>query len=178
MRLASLALAATLLTCMPAAAPAQQGQQATAPTGVDDFARAAAQNSLTEVLLASMALQKTSDRRVREYAWTMLDHHARAMGDLAEALSAGAAPLPTEPGAEQSATLQRMRGLNGTQFDQAYLTHEADAHQRAIRVFEQGSRVSDQQVASYASTTLPVLRAHRDIVQLRQAQPPQPMAGH
>lgn len=177
MRLLSFAVTAALLASMPATASGQPRQQAAASADVDTFARAAAQNSLTEVLLASMALQKTSDRRVREYAWTMLDHHARAMGDLAEALSAGAAALPTEPSAEQSAALERLRGMSGAQFDQAYLAHETSAHQRAVIVFEQGSRVSDRQVAQYASTTLPILRAHREIVEIRQSQPPQPMAG-
>lgn len=175
--LAALAAAlATVTFCPPAMAQTRPADQA-APAGVDQFARTAAQSNLSEVLLAAMALQKTNDKRVQDDAWTMLDHHSRAMGDLAEALSEGAAVLPTEPSTEQQNSLQRMRGLSGAQFDQAYFAYQLDAHQRAIDLYEQGGRLPDQKLANYARVTLPVLRAHREITQMRQAQPPQPMPG-
>ncbi len=169
------------LACSPTLAQAQQSQptqrttQAAAPIEVDAFARAAAENNLSQVLLSSMALQKTNDKRVQDNAWTMLDHHSRAMGELAEALSEGAASLPTEPSNEQKANLQRMRDLSGAQFDQAYFAYQIEAHQRAINLFERAGQVSDRKVAQYARVTLPVLRAHREVAQYRQEQPPQPM---
>ena len=173
--------AATMLALapiVPTAVSAQQTSEA-APTisEVDEFAEAAARNSLIEVLMSAMALQKTGDKRVEDHAWTMLDHHSRAMGDLAEALSPDAALLPSEPGDDQTATLEEMRSLEGPEFDEAYLTHQVDAHERAIDVFEQGEQVPDEQVAQYASTTLPVLRAHLEITRMRHAQAPQPVSG-
>lgn len=175
MRLLTRAAIVVSLACSPALAQAQQATQAAAPIEVDGFARAAAESSLSQVLLSSMALQKTKDKRVQDNAWTMLDHHSRAMGELAEALSEGAASLPTEPSSEQRANLQRMRDLSGTQFDQAYFAYQLEAHQRAIGLFERAGQVSDRKVAQYARVTLPVLRAHREIAQYRQGQPPQPM---
>lgn len=172
-----LAAFALVLACPVASAQAQPAAQASATNTPDGFARAAAENNLSEIMLATMALQKTSDKRVQDDAWTMLDHHSRALGDLAEALNDGAAALPTEPRAEQKAMLQRMRGLNGSQFDQAYFTHQLEAHQRAVSLFEQGQQLADQKLAQYARTTLPVLRAHREITQTRQSQAPQPMPG-
>ncbi|WP_043367222.1 DUF4142 domain-containing protein [Belnapia sp. F-4-1] len=163
------------LACSPALAQAQQATQAAAPIEVDGFARAAAENNLSQVLLSSMALQRSNDKRVQDSAWTMLDHHSRAMGELAEALSEGAASLPTELSSEQSTSLQRLRELSGTQFDQAYFAYQLEAHQRAINLFERAGQVSDRKVAQYARVTLPVLRAHREIAQYRQGQPPQPM---
>lgn len=109
----------------------------------DALARSAAESNLGEVLMSAMALQKTSDKRVQDNAWTMLDHHSRALGDLAEVLSDGAAPLPTEPGAEQKQMLERLRSLQGTQFDQAYLAHQVEAHQRSVSLCEQASQLPD-----------------------------------
>ena len=174
------AVAAILVTASPGARAQEAAQPAATETpaaDVDAFAHAAAQNSLSEVLMSTMALQKTTDKRVEEYAWTMLDHHARAMGDLAEALSPGAAPLPAEPSAAQSAILKQMSEMSGTQFDQAYFAHQLESHGAAVGVFEKGVQVADQQVANYAATTLPILRAHLDIAKIRQAQPPQPIPG-
>lgn len=177
MRSLHLATAAMMLALAPMAASAQEETGATtaATTDVDAFAQGAAQNSLTEVLMSAMALQKTGDKRVEEHAWTMLDHHGRAMGDLAEVLSQEAAPLPSEPSAEQAAMLEQMRGLEGAQFDEAYLAHQLEAHEQAIALFEQGEGVSDEQVARYARNTRPILEAHLEIAHLRQAQAPQPV---
>jgi putative membrane protein len=168
-----------MLVMVPVTASAQDAADPTAAaaTDMDAFAQAAAQNSLTEVLMSTMALQKTNDVRVEEHAWTMLDHHARAMGDLAEALSPDAALLPSQPSAEQAAMLEKMRGLEGAEFDEAYFAHQLEAHEQAIAVFEQGESVSDEGVAQYARNTRPILEAHLEIAQLRQAQPPQPMPG-
>jgi len=172
-------LAATPVSTVLAQESAQQAtsQQATAPTSVDDFAEQAAQNSMAEVLMSTMALQKTSDKRVQDYAWTMLDHHSRAMGDLAEVLSADAADLPSEPSADQKATLERMRGLKDQEFDKAYFEHQVTAHERAVTLFQQAQDLSDEKVANYAHATAPVLRAHLEIAQFKQNQAPEPMPG-
>jgi len=167
---------AMMLALAPLAAAAQEAsEQAAGTTDVDEFAQAAAQDNLAEVQMSALALQKTNDRRVEEFAWTMLDHHGRAMGDLAEALGEGAALLPSEPSAEQTATLEQMRSLEGTEFDEAYLAHQLEAHQAAIAVYEGGEQVSDERVATYARSTLPTLRAHLEIAQIWQAQPPEPL---
>lgn len=184
MRILALALATSLAFASPVAVQAQATTATTTSSSapaltVDAFARQAAQNSLTEVLLSAMALQKSDDKRVDDHAWTMLDHHSRAMGDLADALSAEAAPLPAEPNAEQTATLERMRGLDGAEFDTAYFTHQVEAHGAAIRLFEQAGDLSgdDERIADYARVTLPVLEAHLEIAQYRQNQEPQPVAA-
>ena len=69
------------LACAPAPVYSQTAQTVAAPISVDTFARSAAENNLSEVLLATIAIQKTSDKRVQDDAWTMLDHHSRAMGE-------------------------------------------------------------------------------------------------
>lgn len=180
MRLLTLALATALASAAPVAALAQTPTTATSQATatdltIDAFAQQAARNSLSEVLLSAMALQKSNDKRVDDHAWTMLDHHSRAMGDLADALSAEAGPLPSEPSAEQTAVLERMRGLDGTAFDDAYFAHQLEAHGEAIRLFEQAGALDDEEVANYARVTLPVLEAHRAIAQYRQEREPQPM---
>ena len=167
-------LTVAFLTASPLAAMAQQ---ANAGGSVDEFAKTATQSSLTEVLMSAMALQKTSDMRVSEHAWTMLDHHSRAIGDLADVLDADDAALPSEPSAEQTAMLDEMRALDGQAFDTAYLEHQVEAHESSIQNFQTGTELSEEMVANYAKATLPILRAHLEIAQMRQEQEPMPMQG-
>lgn len=173
MHVTRVGLAAALLIATPIAASAQEFGTAS----VDAFAEAATQSSLAEVLMSAMALQKTSDMRVSEHAWTMLDHHARAVGDLADVLSPDAAALPSEPSAEQTAMLDRMRDLEGEAFDTAYLDHQVEAHRASIETFETGAELPEETVANYASATLPILRAHLEIAEMRLSMDPIPMPG-
>lgn len=173
---------AALIVMAPAAAFAQ-GPASPAAGGaggaltVEGFADAATRNSLSEVLMSTMALQKSEDMRVNEHAWTMLDHHGRALGDLADALEAGSAALPSEPSPEQEAALERMRALEGTAFDEAYFEHQFEAHRSAIDLFENAASLPDETVARYAAVTVPILRAHGEIAQERQDRAPIPMPG-
>ena len=125
MRALPIATAAVMLATAPItpmlASAQQTSEAAPAAADVDEFASAAAQNSLTEVLMSVIALQKTNDKRVEDHAWTMLDHHSRAMGDLAAALSPDAALLPTEPTDAQTATLEEVRNLEDAEFERGLL---------------------------------------------------------
>lgn len=173
MNASRMAIAGAMMLTAPSVGLAQESGTAS----VDAFAEAATQSSLAEVLMSAMALQKTSDMRVSEHAWTMLDHHARAVGDLADVLSPDDAALPSEPSAEQTAMLDRMRDLEGEAFDTAYLEHQVEAHRASIETFETGAELPEEMVANYASATLPILQAHLEIAEMRLGMDPIPMPG-
>ena len=170
----SLAAAVALLTAAPAAGQTAGAPSQTAVASADAFARAAAENGLAELMLSYVALQKAREGPVEGFAWTMIEHHGSAVGDLAQTL--GGAPgvlpggLPMQPSAEQVREIERLRGLDGEAFDRAYVAHQVEAHREAVAVYEAGSRVADDAVARYAATTLPVLRAHLEIAQMMRAR--------
>ena len=146
----------------------------TADLSAEAFARAATENGLAELMLSYVALQKAREGAVEDFSWTMIEHHGSAIGGLAEALSGQPsvlpAGLPMGPSAEQVQEIERLRGLAGDAFDQAYFEHQVEAHREVIALYEAGSRVADEGVARYAATTLPLLRAHLEIAQMKRAQ--------
>lgn len=170
----SLSLAVALFAAAPAAGQtmgtADHGDHA-GDLSTDAFARAAAESGLAQLMASYLALQEaTGEGPAEDFAWTMINHHGSAIGDLAQSLSDGSDALPMEPSAEQVQEVERLGRLEGEAFDQAYFDHQVEAHRAAVALYEAGSRVDDEAVAQYAMTTLPVLRAHLEIAEMKRAK--------
>ena len=177
--LASLSVVAALFASAPATAQTTGMSQngATSPTAdlsAEAFARDATESGLAQLMLSYLALQKAREGSVEDFAWTMIGHHGSSVGDLAQSLGGQQtllpAGLPTGPSDEQVQDIERLRGLSGEAFDEAYFEHQLEVHREAIALYEAGSRVDDEGVAQYAATTLPILRAHLEIAQMKQAR--------
>ena len=174
-----LSLSVALFASAPVLAqtPGMSDRGATSQTAdltTEAFARAATESGLAELMTSYLALQKAREGAVEDFAWTMIEHHGSSIGDLAQSLGGQQtllpAGLPMGPNAEQVREIERLRGLTGEAFDEAYLEHEVQAHRETIALYEAGSRVDDEGVARYAATSLPVLRAHLEIAQMKQAR--------
>jgi len=73
--------------------------------------------------------------------------------------------------ADQDDTYERLVGLTGKSFDDAYLNHEAQCHSKAIAKFEKASReLPDGELKQFVDSTLPTLREHLAMAQ-RMAAP-------
>jgi putative membrane protein len=70
------------------------------------------------------------------------------------------APTP-QLDATQQADLDKLKGLTGTAFDDAYLDQQTVAHERAVRAFETFvNEAGDTPLRQWASQTLPTIRDH------------------
>lgn len=126
-----------------------------------DFATAAAQNSYAELMLSGLALQKTDDQAVRHFSEMMLEHHTPAIRNLIQRLEGSDITVPVMPNSEQIEAVERLEGLSGEEFTQAYMQHQLEAHEEAVAVFEQGAESAEaEDLRSYAMLMLPIMRAH------------------
>lgn len=126
-----------------------------------DFIGSASGSGNYEVAAGKLALQKTQDARVRMIAERMVHDHTQANEQLA-LLTHQMGMIPSSaPGLKESRELDELRGLNGTDFDQAYLQQQRQAHQQAIALFEkEANNGSDNKVRQFAAQTLPTLQEH------------------
>jgi len=73
--------------------------------------------------------------------------------------------------ADQDDTYERLVGLTGKSFDDAYLNHEVQCHSKAIAKFEKASReLPEGELKQFVNSTLPTLRDHLAMAQ-RMAAP-------
>lgn len=175
--LAAVALAALTVSAAPTLAQTAQGQggqnqatQAQDTKGQNaeamNFATNAAQNSFAEIVLSSLALQKSDNQRVVDFSQMMIDQHSTATVQLMKLLNEGEMTVPVTPGQNQMQAIERLEGLSGEEFDKAYFEHQVEAHQKAVSLFEKGAEsAQSEELQRFAEMKLPLMRAHLEIAQ-------------
>jgi putative membrane protein len=127
------------------------------------FAATAAQDGTVEVALAGLALRKSHNDHVREFAQRMVQDYAWSNGRLESIVKCEGLVLPTELDAKHNAAIERLEATSGSAFDRAYLKHIGEKHSKAVALFESGSSSGDPEMAAFAREGLAMLREHREL---------------
>ena len=130
-------------------------------TADQKFAADAAKDSMAEIELGKLALDKSKDARVREFAERMIQDHSKANRQLESIAGSWGIFLPSEAGETLQEPMKKLSGLSGKNFDRAYAQAMVKDHEKAVKLFEQCERqCANQEVREFAKQTLPVLREH------------------
>lgn len=125
------------------------------------FMRQAAQAGLFEVKKSELALTRSHNRDVRQFAAQMIRDHTRANQELKQLAASKGVRLPRRPNAHQRMIIRRLARLYGKHFDCAYMAVQVRAHLQAIAIFRREVHHGhNPAVRAYAARTLPVLRMH------------------
>ncbi|CAL8973690.1 hypothetical protein RHODGE_RHODGE_02940 [Rhodoplanes serenus] len=127
-----------------------------------EFVRKAAISDMFEVQSSQLAREK-ADQEGRQFAATMLQAHTKTTGELRELVTSGKvkAELPAGLDDEHRQKLERLRGLSGKAFEDAYETMQVEAHQTAIQLFSAYAQGGDDpELKQWAAKTLPELERH------------------
>jgi putative membrane protein len=125
------------------------------------FMRQAAQAGLFEVNKSEVALDRSDNRHVRQFAAQMIRDHTKANQELKQLAASREVRLPRRPNAHQRMIIRRLARLSGKHVDCAYMAVQVRAHLQAIAIFRREVRHGhDPAVKAYAAKTLPVLRMH------------------
>ena len=132
--------------------------------GDEGFVREAAEGGAAEVAMAELAQTRAADDSVKHAAAMIGADHVTANQELQLLAAEKGWQLPSRPGAEGEVAHARLRGLNGGEFDRAYIDQMVRHHQADIKSFEQEVlQGSDEAVKRFASGTLPALREHLEM---------------
>jgi putative membrane protein len=135
------------------------------------FVAKAAQSGMAEVELGRLALLKSRDTAVREYAQRMVTDHSKANAELATIAKTKGLEPPKDLDAEHQAQFKALRAKEGAEFDKAYSEHMNMDHSKAVSLFESASKSSDADLAGFAKKTLPTLKEHKQLAQKLPAAP-------
>jgi putative membrane protein len=126
------------------------------------FIRDAAQAGLAEIAAGQLALQRTRNSAIREYAQHLVKDHQDANARLAQIAQSRGVGVPTAPSAKQQRTLHDLQRVSAHDFDKRFLRQMVDDHQKAIDQFghEVKGRHEDRDLKEFAQQTLPKLREH------------------
>lgn len=160
--LASTSLAA-LVFAIPALAQTAPAPATPQPLGPEDrnFIQKAAAGGTAEIDFAKMADQKSRNDGVKRFAQRMIRDHTRIGDQLAAIAASDGITVPATMDAEQQARQAELEKMSGARFDRAYIRGQVRDHRETIQLFRHEADSShDQQLKSFASETLPVLRDH------------------
>ncbi len=126
----------------------------------------AAQSDQTEIRTSQLALQKSRNSQVRQFAQEMIQQHTESSNKLKPLAAQKGVTLPTSLGAENQALLTQLSKLSGTQFDRAYMSGQVKAHSKTRGIYQKELQQGrDSEIKAFANQVLPLVAEH-----LRMAQ--------
>jgi putative membrane protein len=129
------------------------------------FAAIAAQDGMTEVALGVLALRRSRNCHVRQFAQRMVQDHGQALQELQSLVERKGLILPTRLNAKYQAMVGSLNRKSNAAFDKAYLRLVGKDHAQVIAWFESASSSIDSDVAGFAHKTLQTLQEHKELAE-------------
>lgn len=116
-----------------------------------------------EIKFAGLATQKSSNPEVKKAAAMMVEDHTKSLNELKTLAQSKSITVPVEEDDEAKRKTQRFSDEAGKDFDKRWCKEMIDRHDESIRKFENRmEKTQDAELKAWISKTLPVLRNHRD----------------
>jgi putative membrane protein len=137
------------------------------------FVRMQLQGNYAEIQLAQLALQKSQDQNIRNFAQKMITDHTAANGTLMPMAERQNIPAPTALNTRHQAMYDRLSKLNGVAFDTAYINDMIRMHDETIKELDaQSGNGQSQWINVWVQNTRPTVLQHDMIAQQIKAELP------
>jgi putative membrane protein len=116
-----------------------QAQQNAAAGSMQDksFVRKALEGGMFEVQAGQLAAQKSSSPDVQQFGQKMVDDHTK-LGDQMKPIAAQmGVSIPTKLSKKDEATLTKLQGMSGSEFDNFYIKTMVSDHKKDLSDFKQ-----------------------------------------
>lgn len=174
---AGASVAQTSATQPPVTSPAASPAKAVSGTALSSsdrkFVTTAAEAGAAEVAMGKLAKDKATSADVKDFASHMVSDHQKA-GDELKAIATSKGMTPSDKlSTKDQAAMDKLSKLQGADFDKAYVNSQVSAHKDAVSLFSSESKSGkDSDLKQFASTTLPTLQEHKQMVdQLAKSAP-------
>lgn len=148
----------------------------TSPLYGPTFLQMAASSNQWEIQSSQVALQRSTDPAIRNFAQMIIaDHQQLGAQMMAAAQAAGLPPPPQAMMPEEQQMLAQLQSAPAGSFDAMYRDMQIAAHQKAIGLFQNYAASGDiPTLRATASQGLPVLQKHLATAQALVIGPPPP----
>ncbi len=129
----------------------------------EDFVRKASVANQFEIKTSELALKKSKNDNVEEFARQMITDH-RKTGEKLKGVLASAetdAKPATALDSKHQQLLDKLSRASAEAFDREYVAIQEDAHHEAVSLFSEYSKNGkDEALKNFAAQTLPTLQGH------------------
>ncbi|NJO43548.1 MAG: DUF4142 domain-containing protein [Cyanobacteria bacterium RU_5_0] len=129
-----------------------------------EFILMAAQGNNAEIQMSQLALQRSSNDNVQQYAEMMIQEHTAANQQLEQIAAQRGITIPSNASGFDTAVLEKLAQVPDTTFDQAYMEAQVNAHLKSGAIYRTAVQQADEtEVQNYALTILPRIQEHLEI---------------
>lgn len=130
------------------------------------FYEAFVQSGIAEIDAANLALQKSSNAMVKDFAAMMIKDHTSANARV----KALAPRLPGSASAADRAVQAKLTSLGAPIFDQFYIRSQIDAHEQLLDlVSTEAASGKDPKAKAFAEEILPTVQSHLKLIRVLAA---------
>lgn len=140
-----------------------QNTQNTQMNEIDrQFLLDAGQGSVGNMMLGQLALKKSNDSQVKNFANAEIQEQTKVRNDLMKIAPQAGVTLSDRPAPKYQAAMTRLSQLNGKQFDQAYMDEGGvNAHLENAALFQREAAFGQNPgLVSVANQGLPIITQH------------------
>ena len=151
---------------------AQDTSPQQAQSGDIDFASKATASNNFEIQAANIALVKSQDQNIKQYAQMIVDDHTAVGNELATLVKNKNWQLSTPDNQNYPQLVDQLNNADPANFDRTFADMMAQSHQDAITLFKDastGTATTDPELRKFATDKIPAFQKHLD--QLKNMQP-------
>ncbi|HEX8989795.1 MAG TPA: DUF4142 domain-containing protein [Rhodocyclaceae bacterium] len=143
---------------------------AAAADSPESFLKDAIEDSRAEVQVSQLALQKSQNPEVKQFAQRMIKDHT-ALNQRIESLAQNKhVKLPDGTSLGEKATYEKLAHTSDS-FDKDYMDHNVSDHQDDVKKFSlQAAEGKDPEIKSFAAETVPKFREHLKLAEALDAK--------
>lgn len=121
-----------------------------------------AQANMAEVDAGKLALEKSSDARIKKFAQMMIDDHTAALGEVEKLATSKGVTLPNGASMMQKTKATALKALSGSLFDKEYAKHPGvGSHETTVKLLKKIQKDGkDADLKALADKLLPKVESH------------------
>jgi len=129
------------------------------------FATKAAVGGMAEVEFANIALQKTANTQIKNFANMMLKDHGKANEELMSIAKIKNITLPAVLDDEHLQKKSELDSKSGKDFDKIYVDAMVDGHQKTLKLMEDEAKDGkDSTLKAFAAKLVPIVQSHLGMI--------------
>jgi putative membrane protein len=129
------------------------------------FTTKAAVGGMAEVALGKLALEKTTNPKIKEFAGMMVNDHGKANAELIAIAKTKNITLPGTVDEEHQKKMDELKQKTGTDFDKAYVDAMVDGHKKTLTLMQDEAKDGkDADLKAFAAKTAPIVDTHLTLI--------------
>jgi len=125
------------------------------------FYKNAAEAGMAEVDAGTLAGEKATDAKIKDFAAMMVKDHTAANDKLKALAATKGVELPSGASMGQKAEYAKLKMESGTTFDKSYIKGQVSDHEKVIAMLKKEiASGQDADAKSFAQTILPTVQSH------------------